>query len=415
MQPLEGYPLTASDDQAAALEEAYEALRLGGELAAAEAAAQQLLESDAGFLPARVLLAQARYWERRDQEVIAQVGPVVDELPEYTAAQLLIGGAAQRAGDVPVAFEAFAQLGDQGHEEAGQRAAAIKPRALEIVFNELEYEVGRGHVETAEQHLAWLEYWGEDSLELYRGQRLVAVEQGDLERELAAVRALGQRTGELDDLRREGQLELQIGDVRSGLDRLEALHQQFPDDEPTRDLLDEAKFLWRLQLLPADVQETGRKHELSRSDAATLLYWLVPGVRFSQVTNPPIAADILDHPSREVILKVLNLGLMHVDETRHLFEPEASATEVEVLFALLELLSSSGRFACLSDASVLDVDASWRSICHLASACQLISSQADCTPSAIAGRDALELIRRTLNLLGNRTGLDNRTGLGNRE
>ncbi len=401
IQPLSGYPLTATDELTTGLASAYDDLRLGVDLLTVEAAARQLLEDDAGFLPARVLLAQVQYLGQRDSEAIDELSPIVDELPSYTAAQLLLGGAAERAGNLPIALEAYTHLAEQGDSLAAKRGDGVRPRALEIVFNELGYELGRGHVEIAEKHLSWLEHWGEESWELVEGSRLVAVATGDLKRELAAVRLLGQQSGELEFLQREGQLELEVGDVRVGLDKLEALYREFPEDAVTRDLLDEAKFLWRLQLLPADVQETGRKAELDRADVATLLYWLVPEVRYSQVTNPPIAADILDHPNRDAILRVLNLGLMEIDETRHRFEPDATATGVDVLSALISLLNLSRRsFACLPDSNVLDVDRSWRTICHLAMGCGLVEEGASCGPTGVAGRETLELFRRTLNLLG---------------
>ncbi len=401
IQPLSGYPLTAADELTAVIDDAYDDLRHGAELPVVEAIARQLLNGNAGFHPAKVLLAQTQYLGRRDSEVIEVLRAVVDELPAYTAAQWLLGGAAERAGDLPIALEAFSHLAEQGDLSAAKRSDTLRPRALQIVFNELESELDRGRVEVAEEHLGWLEHWAAESWELVEGTRRVAIETGDLQRELSAVRLLGQQTGALEHLQREGQLELEVGDVRVGLDKLEALIRDFPDDASTRELLDEAKFLWRLQLLPAEVQETSRKAELDRADVATLLYWLVPEVRRSQVTNPPIAADILDHPTRDVILKVLNLGLMEVDETRHRFEPDAAATQVEVLAALVRLLDSDRRsFSCLPDASVLNVDRSWRSICQLATDCRLVKGDTPCAPTAIAGREALDLFRRTLNMLG---------------
>ena len=139
--------------------------------------------------------------------------------------------------------------------------------------------------------------------------------------------------------------------------------------------------------------------EIDRADFSTLLYWLIPRVRSSQINNPPIAGDILDHPRRDVILRVLSLGLMDIDETLHRFEPLEPAKRVTVLGALLA--TAPGNHSCLGESQALAIDRSWSSVCRLAARCRLIPEAPDCrATAAVSGAEALDLIRRTLDLLG---------------
>ena len=159
----------------------------------------------------------------------------------------------------------------------------------------------------------------------------------------------------------------------------------------------------RLELLPPFVRQLANAGELDRADFATLLYWLVPGVRYAEVSDPPIATDILDHPRREEIVRVMNLGLVRVDETLHRFSPGDRMTRQGALGALLGLLSLSDReFSCLkpAEAAAIAESGSRELICGKAAQCRLIPETGDCLPrAAISGPEALDLFRRALDLL----------------
>ena len=81
--------------------------------------------------------------------------------------------------------------------------------------------------------------------------------------------------------------------------------------------------------------------------------------------------------------------------------PDATATRQMALAALLGLLIRSERgFACLETAEVrLTASTDW--VCEKAARCRLIPEAADCLPWApVSGGEALELFRRSLDLLG---------------
>ncbi|MCP4654746.1 MAG: hypothetical protein GY856_04920 [bacterium] len=402
-EPLRGYPLTADVEFERRVTEGYGLLKAGGSLLEIAAGGRQLLEVDPGFHPARVLLAQVEFVRRNEPATVELLLPVAAELPEYLACQLLLGRAAENTEDLPLAFRSYRQVAELS-AAAWERAAELQSEALEVVFARLEHELGRGRIEDAEPHLTWLLRWAPDERRTLEAERLLAVATGDPEAELAAVRRLAAAEASDEILERLGDLELEIGDVRAGLEQFELLAERYPDDPELAEKIARAKFLWRLELLPPQVQEVAKKPRLSRADFATLLYWLVPEVRYAQVSNPPIATDILDHPRREEILRAMNLGLMSIDRTLHRFAPAAPATRVLALTALLGLLKLSDlEFSCLADVETTELAGSWALACRKAAQCRMIPEPADCLPAAeISGPEALDLFRRCLDLLGSR-------------
>jgi hypothetical protein len=117
-----------------------------------------------------------------------------------------------------------------------------------------------------------------------------------------------------------------------------------------------------------------------------------------------IATDILESQNREQIARVLNLGLMDVDETLHKFNPDRSASQGEALAAVLRLLAGRGSVACLQGLSARNV--SREAACALAAGCGLVGERAACLPGGpISGSEAADLIQRALGLGGDPGGL----------
>ncbi len=399
--PLQGYPLTVDSELSAVVRQAHEDLLAGGSPEAVAERARQILEVDAGFHPAIVLLAQVEALAANDRRVLELLDPVADELPEYLSCQLLRGRAAERTGDVIKAYDAFRRIAGRS-ELASRRSEDLQPRALEVTSNRLEEALDRGRIEDAEANLELLLEWlGPDPRTQYAALQ-IAVAKGDLEQELIYTRQLATSGGERWARQRWAELELEIGDVRSGLDTLQQLVTEFPDETQLADQLRYAKFLWRLQLLPSHVQELRRKPELDRADFATLLYWLIPQVRLTRLDRPPIATDILDHPRRNEILPVTDLGLMEVDRSLHRFDPAAPVSRQMAFVAMLRLLEISGRqFSCLTAGELSALRRTTSLVCAKAAQCRFIPEIADCLPSAgVSGPEALALFRFQIDLMG---------------
>ena len=410
LDPLTGYPLSAAPELERQVHEGYETLWSGGDLAAVAAATRALLEAHPGLHPAAVLMAEVAYVRGHAvglpaaaAEARELLSPVVEELPDYLAAQMLWGRLAERLDELVQAWRAYDRVAGAS-TVARRRAAELAPRAIEILALRVGDLVGRGHLDEAERQLAEIESWAADESVVLEARRSLAVAQGDVETEREVLgRLVAARPDDEEIAERLADLDVIAGDVRLGLRRLEDLAARRPDDEELADKVARAKFLRRLELLPSFVKEMAAEAVLTRAELATLFYWLVPSVRYADVTNPPIATDILEHPRREEILRVMNLGLIPVDETLHLYSPEDAATRVAALGALLRLLRiSHADFACLSEAEARTLAAApMRWTCRKAADCRLIPEEADCLPLAsLSGPDALDLFRRALDLLG---------------
>ncbi len=400
LSPLSGYPLAAGAEGERRLLAAHAALVDRGDAATARDTAAALLSRDPGLHPAAVLLAQVELVERDFQGALDRLAPVVGELPGYTAALVVRGRAAEAVGDVALAFESFHAAADDA-PFAGERAEELRPRALEIVSNRVDDALRRNRPDDAAAALARLTSWAPEATPTLRAAQRVAAARGDATAELRAVRVLTLRFPQDRELRiRRSDLELEAGEPSAGLRILQELVAAEPDDPMLAEKLERAKFRWRLVLLPEPVREQAKLPELTRGDFASILYWLFPSVRYGQAGGGRIANDVFDHPSRDAIVRVVNLGLMSVDPALHRFEPARPLTRLAAIESLLRLLGQGEpRLACLRDAGA--GGGSVESLCGDAVRCRLIDEVGECLPSApVSGAAAVEMCRRALEQLG---------------
>ncbi|HEX2223205.1 MAG TPA: hypothetical protein VHN15_03245 [Thermoanaerobaculia bacterium] len=399
-QPYLIDPLTGFAQEGSSLSEPEEEVRRAwrrlfdeSDLAGARETAAELLASDPGFPPAQVLAAQVDFVEERFAEVVERLRPIGEALPSYTASRLLLARAAEKQGDVPLAYEVYRALATR-NQLAFQRTGDLHPRALEILYNRLNEALRASDLETAARHLASLQAWAPAEMVTLEAARNLAVAQGDLPGELAAVKSLAARRPEDRDLlERRAELEMTVGDPSAGLEIIQGLAARNPNDPRLAEMLDAAKFRWRLTLLPQAVQQTAVKPELNRADLATLLYWLVPNVRYARPAAGRIATDAIDHPRQEEIIRVVNLGLMDVDGTLHRFSPGAPVRRGVALRSLVRMLGQFGTgISCLGGGG---------SPCETAARCALVSAEEGCQAQApLSGAEAVDLIRKSLDLLG---------------
>jgi tetratricopeptide (TPR) repeat protein len=380
------------------LQGAFRALLERGDLAGARDTAAELIAEDAGLLPAQVLAAQVDFAAGRPREVVSRLVPVGDRMPAYLASQLLLGRAAEQAGDVPLAYAAFRAVATRS-QLAFQRLGELHPRAMEILANRLQEALRTQNLDEAEKQLALMESWGAAETATLEGARDIAVARGDRRAELTAIKELmARRQGDKALLERQAELELAVGDPGAGLQIVQDLAARDPKNPEMAEKLAAAKFRWRLSLLPQPVQEVAAKAELNKGDLAVLLYWLIPNVRYGRPSGGRIATDVLDHPRREEIVRVVNLGLMDVDATLHRFSPSAPVrwgTALRSLTRVVEAFAGDGA-DCLGAGK-----GSQSGVCTAAAGCGLVPSADECQAGVpLSGGDAVELIRRTLKRLG---------------
>lgn len=405
VDPLDGYPLTPEPELAERVSDAFEALVRSGDPGHAEVSAEAVLASDPAFHPARVLAAQARYLAGDARGALDAVRAVTRELPGYLAAQLLAGRSAEATDDIPEAYQAYRAAAERS-PAAAERAEALAERAVEVVANRFTAALAAGRTDAAAGHLRRLEAWAPDAAPTLQASLDLAAARGDAEAELAAVARLLERDPARRDLRmRQADLELASGDPSAGLQIYQRLAAENPGDAELATRLEQAKYRWRLTLLPAGIQEIAAKPELTRADFAALVYWLVPRVRAQRRAGEQrggrIAGDILDHPRREEITRILGLGLMDVDRTLHTFSPGRAVRRAEALEVLLGAVTVlGGRPACLADERLGSSPGQER-VCATAARCAVLGTQGDCRPGAtLSGAEALELVRRASLLLG---------------
>jgi len=394
LDPLKGYGQEVDPDRAERIRRAHRDLLERGDVEEARAAAAELLEADAAFAPAQVLAAQADFAEGRFREIVSRLVPVGDQVPGYVASQLLLGRAAESLGDIPLAYAAYRAVATRS-PLALQRLGETHPRAVEILSHRLQEALRTNNLEEAQTNLSLLQSWAPSEVLTLEGARAMAVARGDQHAELAAVQALAARQpADRKLLERRVELELAVGDPSAGLQIAQDLAARQPNDPEAARLLEAARFRWRLSMLPQAVQEVAAKPDLDKADFAVLLYWLVPNVRYARPSAGRIATDVIDHPHQEEIVRVVNLGLMDVDSTLHRFSPSAPLRRGAALRVLVRTLSGFGQnLTCLGDGRT--------QACSTAAGCGLLVEGEECRAGdPLSGADAVELIRRTMKLLG---------------
>jgi hypothetical protein len=375
----------------------YLRLTESGDVTGVERAAGALLGRSPELAPARVLLAQARL-VAGDYRGAADAARESGE-PGGLSARLVEARALEGLGDLPAALALYrAQL--SATEAAAARAAAIEPRVIEILEHRIEDALGRGQIDLAQRELDGLEKLRPKAEATLRLGLRVASAQGDLPQELALVRSLVAAVpGDRELVLRRGQLEVAVGDARAGIELLQKLADATPSDGRLAEELRRAKFRWRVINAPEPVRRAAERPQVTRADLAVLLYWLVPQVRTARGGSGRIASDILEHPAQEAIIRVVNLGLLGLDETLHRFDPDRPARRSELLRALLRLLAEADPAGCAGAASA-GGDPSREALCGTAVACGLTPGPSDCLPSApLSGAEALEVLRLALAVL----------------
>jgi len=189
VDPLSGYPLVAGGEQQGRLTAAFVDFRQHLDLAGVRAAAAEMLAVDPGFHPAAVLAAQTDFAAGAYPRVVDALTPVAAELPGYTAAELLLGRAAELAGAPVVAFAAYWQASETS-PAARERLAALKPRAVEIVANRVRDALARGHLDEADEGLVQLRTWAPNEMTTLEVAGDVARAHSDRTAKLKAISQL---------------------------------------------------------------------------------------------------------------------------------------------------------------------------------------------------------------------------------
>jgi hypothetical protein len=394
-QPCGSLSGGGAEAASAEIHRAYLELLRTADAARAIGAAEAALRRDPGRLAAQTLRAQALLVAGRPREGAAALGPFAAAARDCLPLALALGRSHEEAGEIPDAYAVY--LGAAEHSAtAAQQARALSSRALEMTHDRFVEALRSGRTEAAAWQRSRLErFWPNSEATLQAAMELARGTE-DRGGELAAAKALQAfRPADAGLTLRRAQLELLVGDARTGLALIEGLAAAAPDDAEVAAELARAKFHWRLFNAPEQVRSLRDKLVLTRADFAVLLYWMVPQIRTARPAAARIASDIVAHPSREEIARVANLGLMTIDENLHRFSPDSGLRRSEAVGALLRLLAGSASDCGLPRAGGRDA------ICSAGVACGLIDDPIQCQAgSSLSGGEAIEILRRALDRPG---------------
>lgn len=337
-----------------------------------------------------LLQAQARFVSGDLGGALEAADRAVGNWPACFPAWLLKARIHEIRGDLVPAVAAYRRaVGASDLAESAlvtARLSELTPALAAALSTRIDEEIARGRLDLAE--LSWIELQraGAAAEAVDRAEAAIAAAQGNPARELTAFRRLKPDAARDESAAdRWALLELEQGDPAIGVRLLEELAGRHPGDSRWQRRLEQGKFRWRLTLLPPRVREVLRRQQLTRADLAVALYWVMPGVRHARSQAISIATDVVDHPSREEIVRVLNLGILEVDEALHNFWPTRPTNRGESMAATLRAAAVTSRASC---GLAPGVDGGRDGTCRAAVSCGLIASLEECLASApVSGAD----------------------------
>ncbi len=355
--------------------------------------AELALSLDRSLAAMSLVLAEARLVAGDAEGSLAALAALDAEVRARPGVQLVEGRSLESAGRLVDAYELYRRV-EAPDSPATARADALEAGVAAELRRLVDQALSRSRLDQANLALDRLREWWPHDPGTLDALRRVAAASGNTSAERAALLALaanGLLAAELE--LRLAELELEAGETDSALRILETLARRSPGDELIAESLDRARFRWRIGHSPESVQRAAGRAQLSRADLARLLYWLAPGIRSERGAVGRIASDVVGHAAQEEIIRVVNLGLMRLDETLHRFDPERPARRGEALEATLRgAATTAAKSAC----GAVTVGGSWSrdQVCESAARCGLIADVASCLPGGpLSGAEALEWIR----------------------
>jgi tetratricopeptide (TPR) repeat protein len=146
-------------------------------------------------------------------------------------------------------------------------------------------------------------------------------------------------------------LALELSDYGAAVPVLDKLAAEDPSYE---EQAAQARLSFRTANWPAAERSAALAPRLTRGEAALLLWWMVPEVRETKVTEGIIASDVVGRPDAPEIMRVFSLQLLDVDRETHRASPDAPLTfsaACKTYLRLLGLLRPGQPPPCLSGRS----------------------------------------------------------------
>jgi tetratricopeptide (TPR) repeat protein len=285
------------------------------------------------------------------------------------------GEAEARAGSPVTAYELCARAASEapGRAGLGARAQALLPAATDAMVTEADRDATQGRFEAARAGVARAILWNPRSGAVLARAAGVECAAGEKERALEYYRealALGGLTE--DDRERAGQLALEMGDDALAVSVFDALAAE---DPRFADQAAQARLAFRVANWPEAERQAARARRITRSGAASLVWWMFPEVREARVTGSVVASDLVARRDSRAMVRAVSLGLLDVDGDLHRARPDAALARAAAAQLMLRL-AGIVRGAEAGPACLQGAPGPWRGAAdaiRLAARCGLLS------------------------------------------
>lgn len=353
---------------------------LAGEETEAQRRLAEILQRNPDFVPATLAGAALDIRAGRYAQARATVAEMLRLFPNWTAARLYEAEIAYREQQTRVAYELYRAL------QADTNAPPfVNERVDELrtsLFNELYAAAQTAPDAEAIRLLREALALNAGAIEprILLAQKLVRQKEFDAARsELEPLLNTAADRPEVQEMLAE--IEVGRGRYQEAILRYDRLARRTNEERYAR-RLEEIKAEWSAANMPPHYRAALDSPAVTRADLATLLYWIVPSVRFAQnLGTPPIAIDIQNVEGREEIIRAIALGLYDVDPVTRRVSPYRQVTASRLAGHLARVLQLRGA-AC---ARGLTQD-------RVLAACNVIIA-AD-TDDFVSGREAAAALRQ---------------------
>jgi tetratricopeptide (TPR) repeat protein len=314
---------------------------LAGDDAEARRRLAEIRRQNPELAPAIVAEAALDIRQRRFGEARSLLAPLQQRHPRYTAARIHEAEILAREGNTRAAIDLYrtaltlADVPTVSRERLTQLEQALHAELVAAA------EVSRDAdaVRLLREALALQA----DALDarIALGRRLVALREYDEARRTIEplLDTAADRIGVQEIL---AEVEAGRGQYQEAIVRYDRIVRRTGDPRHVQ-RLEEIKRKWSAANMPRYVNQALESPTLTRADFATLLYWLVPAVRFAQnLPAPPIATDIADVEGRDEIVRAIALGLFEVDSVTRRVSPTRLVTAARLSGYLTRVLHLRG-------------------------------------------------------------------------
>jgi len=296
------------------------------------------------------------------------------------------GEAYARTGQPARAYELYARAAAHAPKmpRVEARSEELREAAVERMLDEAAKDAAAGRRDAARAATARALAWAPRSASLLVRAGDVACALGDREEALADYREAVAAGGlDADTQARIGEVALEAGDPGMAVSIFERLSAE---DPRFRDRAAEARLAFRIANWPDAERQASRARRLTRSAAASLVWWMFPEVREARVTSGIVATDLLERRDNRPMIRAVSLGLLDVDPDTHRARPDAPLTRAAAARLLVRLAATLGnpraRPECLRDAGALR--GAGTDAIRVASRCELLSESGG---SAVSGAE----------------------------